>query len=202
MNLTPLAQFLRRIFGLLPSGFEPFEIDNGTEVVGGLTMPARRLYPLPLYEARKPEITSRHKVHNPSRSKHYGVDLFYRWRAGDAAMKIGDGGRTKNWWVPLKTRVLAAADGTVEVAGVSKTGHRVWILHPGGLRTGYFHLSSLAVKPGEAVKAGTFLGLVGDNPADYDARHLHFEVYKGELKSYPKGTVDPEIFLKGAEYSI
>lgn len=197
--LSDLAAKLRMIFGRAPTGFEPFELDNGTELVGGLTVPAVRCYPLrKLEDGRKPTITSRHFLNNPERKNHNGVDFFYPWRDGDKPMKIGDGGRTKKWAIPNPTYAIAAASGIVTIAGASKTGYRVWIQVAGGLYLGYFHLTRLFVQPGEAVGMGAMIGIVGDNPVDNDAVHLHFEVYKGDLGKYPRGTIDPERFLKGA----
>lgn len=197
--LSTLAQKLRGVFGSLPSGFEPFELDDGTETVGGLVLPARRCYPLrALADKRKPQITSRHFLNNPSRKNHNGVDFFYAWQAGDAAMRIGDGGRTARWFIPDRTWTIAAADGLVEIAGNSKTGHRAWVRHAGGLATGGFHMTEIVVKAGDAVKMGDPIGIVGDNPADNDARHLHWECYLGEFAKYPRGTIDPERFLRGA----
>lgn len=198
--LSDLAAKLRGIFGKLPSGMEPFELDDDTETVDGLVMPRNRVYPLRcLKDGRWPIVTSRHFLNNPQRKNHNGVDFFYRYQAGDPPMKVGDGGREKNWWIPESTYAHATADGIVTIAGASKTGHRVWIRHAGGLCTGYFHLTELFVKPGEAVKAGDAIGIVGDNPVDTDPDHLHFELYKGDLAKYPKGTVDPERFLRGAK---
>jgi hypothetical protein len=197
--LDRLTRTVRGAFGSLPSGLEPFELDAGTEQLGGLTLPARRCYPLrALPDGRKPQITSRHKLNNPERSTHYGVDFFYRWQAGDAAMRIGDGGRTAKWFIPDATFAIAASDGIVTLAGSSKTGHRVWVQHAGGVYTGYFHMTQIFVKAGDAVKMSEPIGIVGDNPADTDARHLHWELYSGPLAKYPKGTLDPERFLRGA----
>lgn len=197
--LSTLAQKLRGAFGSLPSGFEPFELDDGTEMVGGLLLPARRCYPLrALADRRKPTITSRHFLNNRERKNHNGVDFFYAWQAGDAAMRIGDGGRTARWFIPDRTLAIAPADGIITLAGQSRTGHRVWIQHAGGLYTGGFHMTEIVVKAGDAVKMGDPIGVVGDNPVDNDARHLHWELYSGDLNKYPRGTVDPERFLKGA----
>lgn len=130
---------------------------------------------------RLAQITSAFRT--PSRPNHNGVDLFYRWQLGDkpdfvgdkgAATKLPDG--TPKWVVPYGTYALAAADGRVQIAGNSSTGYRVWIDHGNGWRTGYFHLLNLEVHVGDEVKQGQQLGLVGDNPADHDGRHLHFEL--------------------------
>jgi hypothetical protein len=199
VNWADRARAVRGLFGKLPSGLEPFEEDIGTEFVNGLVLPFHRCYPLrALPDGRKPQITSRHALNNPERPTHRGVDLFYRYLPSDPPMRTGDGGRTSRWWIPDRTWAIAPADGLVEIAGNSKTGHRVWIRHAGGLATGGFHMTELAVKAGDAVKMGDPIGIVGDNPNDHDARHLHWEVYTGALKGYPKGTVDPERWLRGA----
>jgi hypothetical protein len=170
-----------------------------TVTVDGYTMPVERCYPMrALADGRVPRITSRHAIHNPSRPRHRGVDLFYPYVASDPPMRIGDGGRTAKWWVPDRTWAVAVADGVVEKAGSSATGFRVWLRHPGGMASGYFHLSELATTEGATVRMGDPLGVIGDNPSDHDARHLHFEVFLGDLRTYPKGTVDPEAWLKGA----
>jgi hypothetical protein len=177
----------------------PVSHDAGTVTVAGLVMPARRCWPLrALPDGRKPVVTSRHAIHNKSRPNHYGCDLFYAYRNDDPPMKIGDGGRTKGWFIPERTWAIAQADGLVEIAGNSRTGFRVWIRHAGGLATGGFHFTELAVKPGDAVRMGDRVGIVGDNPADHDPDHLHTELYRGELRKYPRGTLDPELFWRGA----
>ena len=197
--ISTLVAKLRGIPGLFFRGMEDQYLDDGTEKVGGLVLPYRRCYPLrALPDGRKPVITSRHSTHNSERPNHHGVDFFYPYKAGDAPMKIGDGGRTTKWHIPNNTWAVAPADGMVEIAGTSKTGYRVWIRHAGGLLTGGFHMTLLAVKAGEAVKMGDPIGIVGDNPNDHDARHLHWECYAGPIGKYPRGTVDPERFLRGA----
>jgi murein DD-endopeptidase MepM/ murein hydrolase activator NlpD len=138
--------------------------------------------PMPvLDDGRKPQITSEFRPLD--RPGHNGLDLFYRWKRDDLPASSGNGGAagrmqdgSPNWVVPYGTHAIAAASGKVTIAGVTKTGHRLWIDHGNGLRTGYFHLTSLLVEKGDSVSVGQELGLVGDNPADYDARHLHFEL--------------------------
>ncbi len=172
-----------------------------TVLVHGLEMPAVRCWPLRmLKDGRKPTITSRHCSHEPTRPTHYGADLFYVYRADDPPMKVGDGGRTTRWWIPDETHAIAPADGIVERCGDSGTGKFAWVRHAGGLCTGNFHLSRLIVKIGQIVKMGDSLGIVGDNPRDNDARHLHGELYQGDpLHTYPHGTLDPELWWIGAQ---
>lgn len=155
--------------------------------------------PLPtLSGGRKPVITSSFKSVNPSRPNHNGVDWFYRWQEGDEPAFVGDkGAATKlpsgkpKWGVPYLTFALAAASGTIQIASNSPTGYRCWIDHGNGWRTGYFHLMNLKVHAGEKVIRGQELGLVGDNPKDGDARHLHFEL--SPVDKY--APVNPEPFL-------
>jgi murein DD-endopeptidase MepM/ murein hydrolase activator NlpD len=139
-------------------------------------------YPLPvLPDGRIAVITSSFRP--ADRPNHDGVDLFYRWRAGDKPDFVGDKGcagknpdGTPKWVIPYGVTARAAAAGTVQIAGNSPTGYRLWIDHDNGLRTGYFHLLDLRVAVGQVIPAGTELGLIGDNPKDHDGRHLHFEL--------------------------
>lgn len=153
--------------------------------------------PLPvLADGRKAVITSSFRPND--RPNHDGCDWFYGWRTGDQPDFVGDHGAagrnadgTPRWVVPTGTLAIAAAAGIVQMAGDSPTGHRVWIDHGNGLRTGYFHLLDTRVSVGYEVAVGTPLGLVGDNPADNDGRHLHFEL--SPVASYSPR--DPEPYL-------
>jgi murein DD-endopeptidase MepM/ murein hydrolase activator NlpD len=95
--------------------------------------------------------------------------------------------------VPIGTPVLAAAGGTVRVAGPDDQvvygpqpnfyGNVIIIEHtasPNGLAlyTVYGHLSEVQVAPGQSVAAGEQLGLSGDAGVAYGP-HLHFEVREG-----------------------
>lgn len=82
--------------------------------------------------------------------------------------------------------VLAAAAGRVLVAGPSDDGCSTPALavildHNNGYRTLYWHLSSIAVVPGQRVAAGQRLGLSGATGCANGA-HLHFAVqYLGRV---------------------
>lgn len=192
-QVTELVRYWQAGHGLVVDGIV------GPKTLATLADAGRWLAsPLPvLPDGRRAVITSGFKSRNPSRPNHDGVDLFYPWRAGDRVGGGGPAGRgpdgSPRWGVPDGTCAIAAAAGVVQIAGPSPTGHRCWIDHGAGLRTGYFHLTDLRVAVGQRVERGTPLGLVGDNPADRgDARHLHFEVSSTDRYE----PVDPEPLLR------
>ncbi len=91
---------------------------------------------------------------------------------------------------PFGTPIVAAADGVVVSAEVSTAGYgnHVIIAHAGGLLTLYGHLEAMLVKPGDAVKAGQPIGLLGST-GNSTGPHCHFEV---RVNGTP---VDPRPFL-------
>ena len=83
---------------------------------------------------------------------------------------------------PLAQPVLAAADGTVELATdqyapAPGAGRCVMLDHGAGLKTFYSHLESFAVRVGERVAKGQTIARVG-NTGRSTAPHLHFEVWR------------------------
>ncbi|MDA0267973.1 MAG: M23 family metallopeptidase [Cyanobacteria bacterium] len=78
---------------------------------------------------------------------------------------------------PTGTPVLAAKDGTVTTADYLGGYGLTVILHheQGTEETRYAHLSQLMVRPGETVKQGDVVGLVGST-GNSTGPHLHFEV--------------------------
>lgn len=156
--------------------------------------------PLPvLPDGRRAVITSEFRP--ADRPNHDGVDWFYSWRPGDKPNFVGDHGAAgkvdghPKWGVPLGTCGMAAAAGVVAFAGDSPTGHRLWIDHGNGWCTGYFHLLDLRVTVGQRVESGAPLGLIGDNPKDNDARHLHFELSPSPAPPGHYAPTDPVPFL-------
>lgn len=66
-------------------------------------------------------------------------------------------------------------------------GRQVWVRHPNGVITVYAHLSRVAeLQKGEPVKAGDFLGEIGNSGTSDGAKgttegsHLHFEIWIGD----------------------
>jgi len=80
---------------------------------------------------------------------------------------------------PAGTPVVAALDGEVGYAGWNGGyGNVIYIIHNGGYETRYAHLSSIAVKQRQIVKAGDVIGYVGSTGKS-TGPHLHFEVRVG-----------------------
>ena len=63
-------------------------------------------------------------------------------------------------------------------------GNAVIIDHGLGVHTGYWHLSSIKVKPGQMVKPGDLIGLVGTTGLS-TGDHLHWELRIGDVPVNP-----------------
>jgi murein DD-endopeptidase MepM/ murein hydrolase activator NlpD len=199
-----------------------FQADNGLVVdgiVGSKTWSlvlkpvARAPWPIPrawplraLADGRVPVVTSGHSSRNPSRPTHHGVDIMYPYRPGDPPTKIGDGGRTRMFWIPPNTHAIAPFDGRIVLANNSATGQRAWLQHPSGWAAGFFHLDKIYAQVGQVVTVGDSIGRVADSPRGDDPDHLHFEIYWGDVADdvkggrYPRGSVDPELMLRVTPY--
>jgi murein DD-endopeptidase MepM/ murein hydrolase activator NlpD len=79
---------------------------------------------------------------------------------------------------PEGTPVVAAFSGRVEIAGwLGGYGLIVVISHGDTHETRYAHLSEVLVKPGQEVKQGNVIGLVGSTGMA-TGPHLHFEIWQ------------------------
>lgn len=89
------------------------------------------------------------------------------------------GNNAIDWAAPAGTPVLAAANGTVNIAkwGGWNGGYGKYVVinHANGTQTLYAHMSSVTVTPGQSIAAGTQLGAVGTT-GNSTGNHLHFEV--------------------------
>lgn len=93
---------------------------------------------------------------------------------------------------PMDTPVHAAAGGVVLLAtsSVDVTGHLagygnyVVIGHSGGFMTLYGHLDRLLVSPGQYVRAGDVIGLLGSTGWS-TGPHVHFEIRKNGMYTDP-----------------
>jgi murein DD-endopeptidase MepM/ murein hydrolase activator NlpD len=95
--------------------------------------------------------------------------------------------------VPWGTAVRAPLAGHVEYTGwQGGYGYTVVLLHDGGLRTLYAHLSRATVAKGQAVSAGEQIALAGAT-GNATGPHLHFEV-----RPEPQRVADPMAYLDPA----
>ena len=81
------------------------------------------------------------------------------------------------------TPIRAVKAGIVLYAGNSGdwAGNHVAIKHADGMTTMSSHMSSMAVRAGETVRAGQVIGYVGQTGRAFGA-HLHFELYPAGVK--------------------
>ncbi|MEH2062790.1 MAG: peptidoglycan DD-metalloendopeptidase family protein [Nostoc sp.] len=89
------------------------------------------------------------------------------------------------------TPVVASAEGTIEKAGWNNGGYGnlVEIRHPDGSTTRYAHNSKILVQPGQQVRQGETIALMGTT-GHSTGPHCHFEVHPPG-----KGAVNPIAFL-------
>lgn len=83
-----------------------------------------------------------------------------------------------DWAAPVGTPIMAAGNGTVEVAGRhGGNGNYIRIRHGNGYKTAYSHLSRFApgLKKGVKVRQGELIGHVGSTGFS-TGPHLHYEV--------------------------
>ncbi|WP_261131384.1 M23 family metallopeptidase [Bacillus sp. Marseille-Q3570] len=87
---------------------------------------------------------------------------------------------------PSNRSVLAADNGKVVSAGFTTGGYgnKIVINHNNGFKTIYAHLASISVSPGETVKKGQKIGVMGST-GNSTGVHLHFELYKNGALQNP-----------------
>jgi len=77
-----------------------------------------------------------------------------------------------------------------------KKANYVWIKHDGGWQTMYYHFkkNTIAVKEGQTVECGQFLGFIGSS-GESSLPHLHFQVIDPEGYAVDPYSVDPAASL-------
>lgn len=101
---------------------------------------------------------------------------------------------------PSGSKVFAVAPGTVKMVRNNPQGHNygkhVRVEHVDGYETIYAHLQDVNVSEGQAVEAGSLLGLA-DNTGNSFGSHLHLTLkHKGETQgNWPNNMIDPTPFL-------
>ena len=94
------------------------------------------------------------------------------------------------------TKIFATADGTVSrTQWVNGYGNLVEINHGQGIQTRYGHLSRSLVSPGQKVKRGDLIALMGSTGRS-TGNHLHYEV------RIDGRAVNPVPFMQGTDYLI
>ncbi|NIJ09511.1 murein DD-endopeptidase MepM/ murein hydrolase activator NlpD [Sphingomonas vulcanisoli] len=90
-----------------------------------------------------------------------------------------------DYGAPMGSPIDAATDGVVSFSGWhGGHGNYVQIRHPGGMGTGYAHMSRILVHAGDHVRAGQIIGYVGSTGLS-TGPHLHFEVFKNNVAVNP-----------------
>lgn len=87
---------------------------------------------------------------------------------------------------PYGTPVIATADGyVISAEWDGGLGHCVKLIHGrNGYRTVYGHLKEYFVRPGQSVRRGEVIGLVGSSGRT-TGKHLHYEVHYRGLNVHP-----------------
>jgi murein DD-endopeptidase MepM/ murein hydrolase activator NlpD len=95
---------------------------------------------------------------------------------------------------PVGTQIRATADGYVQRSEwVSGYGNLVELSHGRGIQTRYGHLSKSLVRPGQRVKRGDLIALMGSTGRSTGS-HLHYEV------RIDGKAVNPTPFMQGNDY--
>lgn len=112
--------------------------------------------------------------------------------------------RGQDWSAPEGTPILAAANGTVELAGpASGFGQWIVIRHEGNYRTVYGHMwnATKYVRAGQTVILGQQIAEVGNNGQSTGA-HLHFEVLEPNSSIDAAKRIDPLGWLAATEENV
>ena len=87
---------------------------------------------------------------------------------------------------PWGSPIHAATDGVVQFAGrTGGYGNFVKLAGPGGIATGYGHMSRIAVHTGTRVARGQVIGYVGSTGLS-TGPHLHWEVWRNGVSVNPR----------------
>ena len=127
----------------------------------------------------------------------YRTDTIYKTTKFHAGMDFA---------AAVGTEIYATGDGVIMRADADASGYgnHVRINHGYGYMTLYGHMSKIMVRPGQRVKRGDVIGLVG-NTGKSVGPHLHYEVHKnGEAinpVNYYYNDLSPEDYARMIEMS-
>lgn len=158
-------------------------------------------WPVPIWNGREPLITDGFfPTATSSHRQHEGADIGYRKLATDpAGLPWSTPGFTSQKPPPP---ILSVFGGKVFRVRSGSRGMNVLIDHGNvqgtGIVTWYQHLSSVNVREGDVVSAGSRLGIMGGDLApNYTWIHLHFELW-APVKGTPERSWkrDPAPYMK------
>ncbi|MBC7921785.1 MAG: M23 family metallopeptidase [Ferruginibacter sp.] len=131
-------------------------------------------------------------IGNPGKERLQDIFLFHPLRGGIISERYN--ARQAHYGVDMVAKkdepVKCVADGTVLLASFTDdTGYVMAIQHRSNLVSVYKHNSVLLKKPGEFVKAGDIVAIIGNTGSLTTGPHLHFELW------YNGVAVNPEAFV-------
>ncbi len=92
--------------------------------------------------------------------------------------------------VPVGTPIISPYNGeVVEVGSSPKLGKYINIVHGGGFKTLYAHLSKVHVKVGEKLFSGAIVAASGDS-GEVTGAHLHFAIFQNGIAQDPQKYID------------
>lgn len=131
-------------------------------------------------------------ITKPRRTAGYGDRRVYRYDDESTDLSVHNG---LDLALPEGTPVAACGMGRVVMAKERLvTGWSVVVEHLPGLYSLYFHLSGIAVRPGDLVARGQVVGTLGKTGLA-TGPHLHWEVQAGGV------AVDPDRLLAGLPFA-
>jgi murein DD-endopeptidase MepM/ murein hydrolase activator NlpD len=109
-----------------------------------------------------------------------GIDPSTVTKTSSYGMRWGKMHKGTDFGINSGTPISVIQPGVVEYSGWADggAGNSVYINHPDGAKTVYFHLLNQSpLKNGQSITAGTFIGKVGMSGGTSTGPHLHFEYY-------------------------
>jgi hypothetical protein len=167
-------------------------------------LPGRWVWPVPIWQARRPTISDGFGSPRPGGIRHGGVDIMFARLPSDT-LRAGTPNGAAHHVMPDAIVAVAAADGVVWSATQTPRGFAVVIDHTPAAKvaTFYTHLGKLLVEPtanakaGQRVRAGDPIGIIGADPLDGEhLKHLHFELWRAG----PSTAVDPALLMRAWEF--
>lgn len=127
----------------------------------------------------KPRLTSYFDHNTPNYTRNGVVVIYTGDSSTDCDPYCYDGHSGVDYGMVVGTKLFAAADGVIVKTEQRTTSYGVHVVinHQNGYHTLYAHMSEIAVKVGQAVKMGDYIGLSG-NTGNSTGPHLHFGVYR------------------------